>query len=130
MARIGNGQFADSIPVGRVHENVRQDVIYIAEDRLRNILREYTDVLWKKEPLLAVFSTLVTLIAALTTSESNCLLPADAWRTAVFMLAIAAFVWFGCCVFRYVQFRRSPISSINGVIGSIKGFNRMGTGED
>ena len=104
MARIGNGQFADSIPVGRVHENVRQDVIYIAEDRLRNILREYTDVLWKKEPLLAVFSTLATLIAALTTSESNCLLSADAWRTAVFMLAIAAFVWLAAVFFDMCNF--------------------------
>ena len=121
MALSGSGQFANSVPVGRVHVNVQQDLVYIAEDKLRNILRDYTDVLQKKEPLLAVLSTLVTLIAALATSEPNCLLRSDAWRTAVIMLSFAALVWFGYCVVRYVKFRRSPMSGIDGVIGRIKG---------
>ena len=121
MALSGSGHFAYSVPVDRVHANVQQELIYITEDKLRNILRDYTDVLQKKEPLLAVFSTLVTLIAALATSEPNCLLPSDAWRAAVIMLTFAALVWFGYCVVRYAKFRRSPMSGIDGVIGRIKG---------
>ena len=52
MALSGGGQFANSVPVGRIHVNVQQDLIYIAEDKLRNSLRDYTDALQKKGAII------------------------------------------------------------------------------
>ena len=64
------GEFA-KVPVEQSYENVGVVFIRTTEDRLKNILREYTDILKKKKPLSAVFSTLVTVIAVIVTSEPN-----------------------------------------------------------
>ena len=122
MTLSGGGRFARSVPVDQKFLNVGQNTIEITEDKLRNILRDYTDVLAGKEPLLSVFGNLVTLIIAFVTSQpKDFLLSSDTWRTIFIIASVVVFVWFVCCLVRYAKFRQGPMSSIDGVIDRIKG---------
>lgn len=106
---------------GRIHVNVTQDYLLIVEDRLKHDLRDYTEVLDHKRPVAAVFSTLVTLLAVVVTSESNdVLLTSYAWKLVFVGSFVLALIWLCYCCCLWIKFRRSKISTVDGILCRIK----------
>ena len=115
------GMLLENATERRILANLVGDVICVNHHKLKNDLRDYTEVLGYKRPLAAVFSTLVTLLAVVVTSESNdVLLTSYAWRLVFKGSLVGALVWLCYCCYLWLRFRWSKISTVDGILGKIK----------
>ena len=62
---------AHSVPIKSIHSNVAQVVIHTTEDKLKNILNEYTYTQHDSKSWIAPLGIFLTLVGTLTTSTPN-----------------------------------------------------------
>ena len=83
-----------NVPVEGIHKNISQVVIITTEDKLKNILNEYTYTQHDSKSWIAPLGIFLTLVGTLTTSTPNdFLLPKEFWHPVYGGAAIAAFIW-------------------------------------
>ena len=94
MAEKDGNIDAHSVPIKSIHSNVAQVVIHTTEDKLKNILNEYTYTQHDSKSWIAPLGIFLTLVGTLTTSTPNdFLLPKEFWHPVYGGAAIAAFIW-------------------------------------
>ena len=85
---------AHSVPIKSIHSNVAQVVIHTTEDKLKNILNEYTYTQQDSKSWIAPLGIFFTLVGTLTTITPNdFLLPKEFWQQVYGGAAVAAFIW-------------------------------------
>ena len=83
-----------NVPVEGIHKNINQVVIITTEDKLKNILNEYTCTQQKSKSWIAPLGIFLTLVGTLTTSIPNdFLLPKEFWHQVYGGAAVAAGIW-------------------------------------
>ena len=94
MAREQPGRLVRDTVAVRLDANIEIGLTCIPRETLKHDLRDYTEVLKHKRPFDAPFSTLVTLVAVVVTSESNdVLLTSSVWDLVFRGLSAGAFIW-------------------------------------
>lgn len=107
----------DSIPVGKISENLTTHIITTNEDKLRNILDRYERKVSGKGKAVTYFSVAMTLLISLLTSEFKefALIPADMWK-GLFILGCVVSVIVGS-----ITLIREKTPSVNDLINEISG---------
>ena len=104
----------------RILANLVGDIICVSSHKLKSDLHDYSKVLGYRRPLAAVFSTLITLLAVVTSESNDVLQTSYAWRLAFKAAFAGAFVWFCYCCYLWFRFRWSKISTVDGILGKIE----------
>ena len=112
----------DSLPVTRTHRNTSQVVITITEDKLQNILGEYTRGLENRKPWLTILMLVLALLGLTLTDPSHDYkfpIAKEAWQTICGGLTVAACIWFVHAVYTSFQSWRNKMT-VTDIIERIK----------
>lgn len=108
-----------------LHQNIKQDIIAISEDKLRLILKDYEDDLkinrdWQL-PLGLAFSTLATLLT--TNFRAFLSIEGPFWKAVFFLTFIVSFGWFLVRIYKKLRKRKMTVDDIVKRAKSIKDEN-------
>ena len=94
MPERDGGINISNVPVEGTHENISQVIIITTEDKLKNILNEYTYTQQDSKCWIAPLGIFLTLLGTLITSTpKDLLLPKEYWASLYGGAAVAAGIW-------------------------------------
>ncbi len=110
----------DSIPVGKISENLSTHIITTNEDKLRNILDRYERKISGRGKAVTYFSVAMTLLVSLLTSDFKdfAQIPAVVWK-GLFILGLAVSI-IAALVIKF----REKTPSVNDLINEISGIEK------
>ena len=112
----------DVLPVTSVHTNTNQVVIKITEDKLQNILGEYTRGLENQKPWLTILMLMLALLG-LTLADLpppyKSLITKETWQSICGGATFAVGIWFINAVYKSCQAWRNRMT-VENVIEQIK----------
>lgn len=81
--------------VGQVCSNIKSDVIYITEDKLRNILTDFLKSFKKVNDWIAPFSVFLTILITFLTTDFKDFIGINklGWEAIFYIFLIGSFLW-------------------------------------
>lgn len=116
-----NGKATAEVDV--IHNNTSQELINIYSDKLKLILKDYTDAICDRTSWLTPFGLLISIVLTFVTADFKPRamgMNADFWAAIFFMLGVICIIWL---VISILKLKRAI--SVDDVVETIKNTNAV-----